>query len=85
MAKNYGSSRKKPLVSLIITGVISFALYGILLSNQNLANDYLSRGGLFAFLPIAVAFLFSAVHGSFTGKFWTVLGIEAAKKKKEVK
>ena len=85
MAGSYGSNRKKPLGTMIITGIVSIALYGLLLSNQDAANDYVSRGGLFAFLPIAVAFLFSIVHGSFTGKFWTVLGIEAAKKKKEVK
>ncbi len=35
--------------------------------------------------PIITAFVFSYFHGSFTGNFWTVLGIEAAKKKKEVK
>jgi hypothetical protein len=40
---------------------------------------------MYAFLPIITAFLFSIVHGSFTGNFWTLLGIEAAKKKKEVK
>lgn len=85
MAGSYGSTKKKPLGKMIITGIVSVALYGILLSNQDLANDYVSRGGLFALLPIAVAFLFSIVHGSFTGKFWTVMGIEAAKKKKEVK
>ncbi len=85
MGSSYGSTRKKPLGTMILTGIASIALYGVLLSNQDLANDYMSRGGLFAVIPIAVAFLFSIVHGSFTGKFWTVLGIEAAKKKKEVK
>ena len=70
---------------MIVMGIVSIALYGILLSNQGVINDYVSRGGVYAFLPIAVAFLFSIVHGSFTGKFWTVMGIEAAKKKKEVK
>ncbi len=85
MADSYGSARKKPLGTMIIAGIASLVLYGILLSNQDVANDYMSRGGLFALIPIAIAFLFSIVHGSFTGKFWTVLGIEAAKKKKEVK
>jgi hypothetical protein len=28
--------------------------------------------------------MFSFIHGSFTGNFWTVLGVEASKKKKEV-
>jgi hypothetical protein len=85
MASSYGSSRKRPVGMMIIMGIVSVALYGLLLSNQGVINNYVGRGGLYAFLPIAVAFIFSMVHGSFTGKFWTVLGIEAAKKKKEVK
>ncbi|MCL4475786.1 MAG: hypothetical protein M1508_06125 [Nitrospirae bacterium] len=85
MAGTYGRSRKKPVGKLIVMGIISIALYVILLSNQGVVNDYFSRGGLVAFLPIAVAFIFSIVHGSFTANFWTVLGIEAAKRKKEVK
>ncbi|MCL4492734.1 MAG: hypothetical protein M1510_12710 [Nitrospirae bacterium] len=78
-------TKKKPYGSMLLTGIISVALYGILLSNQSIVNDYSGRGGLYAFLPIATAFIFSFIHGSFTGNFWTVLGIEAAKKKKEVK
>lgn len=85
MAGTYGRNRKKPVGKLIVMGIISIALYVILLSNQGVVNDYSSRGGLVAFLPIAVAFIFSIVHGSFTANFWTVLGIEAAKRKKEVK
>lgn len=85
MAVSYGSTKKKPMGKMIVMGLVSIVLYGILLSNQGVINDYVSRGGVYAFLPIAVAFLFSIVHGSFTGKFWTVMGIEAAKKKKEVK
>jgi len=79
------SSKKKPIGKMIIMGIISLALYVGLLMQQDLINGYNVRGGLYAFLPIATAFLFSFVHGSFTGDFWTVLGIEASKKKKEVK
>lgn len=85
MAKRYGRGRRKPVGKLIIMGIISIALYVLLLSNQGVVNDHFSRGGLVAFLPIAVAFIFSIVHGSFTANFWTVLGIEAAKRKKEVR
>ncbi len=85
MAGSYGSGKRKPLGTMILMGVLSLALYGILLSYQKDIIDYFSRGGVYAFLPIAAAFLFSLIHGSFTGKFWTVLGIEAAKQKKEVK
>lgn len=77
--------RKKPYGKMIVAGIVSVALYAVLLMNQDFLNDHFGRGGLYAMLPIAVAFIFSFVHGSFTGSFWTVLGIEAAKKKKEVK
>ncbi len=80
-----GSKKKKPVASLIIMGIVSIALYAILLAKQDFINEYVGRGGLYAIFPIVTAFLFSFVHGTFTGNFWTVLGIEAAKKKKEVK
>ncbi len=83
MAQSTG--KKKPYGSLIVMGCISVALYAALLLKQDVINRYFALGGLYAFLPIATAFVFSFVHGSFTGSFWTVLGVEAAKKKKEVR
>ncbi len=80
-----GSKKKKPVASLILMGIISIALYAALLLKQDVINEYVGRGGLYAILPIITAFIFSIVHGSFTGNFWTVLGIEASKKKMEVK
>ncbi len=79
------STKKKPVGVMIVMGIISVALYATLLLKQDLVNGTFARGGLYAFLPIVTAFVFSYVHGSFTGHFWTMLGIEAAKKKKEVK
>jgi len=79
------STKKKPAGAMVAMGVISIALYTILLLHQDQVNSTFSRGGLFALLPIITAFVFSFVHGSFTSHFWTVLGIEAAKKKREVK
>ncbi len=79
------SSKQKPVGALVITGILSIVLYGLLLSKQELINSTFGKGGMYALLPIVTAFVFSFVHGAFTGHFWTVLGIEAAKKKKEVK
>lgn len=79
------SSKKKPVTALVLTGIVSIVMYGLLLSKQDLINSTFGKGGMYAILPIVTAFLFSFVHGAFTGHFWTVLGIEAAKKKKEVK
>ncbi len=85
MAGNSQNTRKKPYGALLIMGLLSAAMYTFLLTNQTTINTYFAMGGVYAFLPIATAFLFSYVHGSFTGNFWTALGIEASKKKKEVK
>lgn len=82
MAKD--SVKKKPIGKMVSTGIVSVSLYVILLLKQDIINDYFGRGGIYAILPIATAFLFSFFHGSFTSNFWTVLGIEA-KKKREVK
>ncbi len=79
------SSKKKPVGKMLVMGIISIALYAALLTHQDEVNEMFGKGSWYAFLPILAAFLFSFVHGSFTGDFWTVLGIEAAKKKKEVK
>ncbi|MFH1702351.1 MAG: hypothetical protein ABIB41_02815 [Nitrospirota bacterium] len=83
MAKE-GVKRKKPIGKMILFGIGSITLYVLLLSNQDFINNNFVRGGIYALLPIATAFIFSFFHGSFTGSFWTVLGVEA-KKKKEVK
>ncbi len=76
-----GTARKKPVGAMIVMGIISIGLYATLLLKQDLVNSTFGKGGLFAFLPIITAFVFSYFHGHFTGHFWTVLGIEAAKKK----
>ena len=79
------SSKKKPVGKLLVTGLLSIALYAILFSNQDLVSNTFTRGGLYALLPIGTALIFSFVHGAFTGHFWTVMGVEASKKKMEVK
>ena len=79
------TTRKKPVAAMIVMGLISVALYATLLAKQDLVNSTFAKGGLYALLPIITAFVFSYFHGSFTGHFWTVLGVEASKKKKEVK
>lgn len=77
-------TKRKPVIPLILTGIVSAGLYIELLSNQDLLNNTFGNGGLFAFLPILTAFIFSYFHGTFTGHFWTMLGVEASKKKMEV-
>jgi hypothetical protein len=83
MAAN--STKKKPVGKMLAMGLISIALYALLLAKQDDVNSMFGKGGWYAFLPIITAFVFSFVHGNFTGDFWTVLGVEAARKKKEVR
>jgi hypothetical protein len=79
------TTKKKPVVAMIVMGIVSLSLYAILLLKQDMINETFAKGGLYALLPIITAFIFSYFHGGFTGHFWTVLGVEAARKKKEVK
>jgi len=79
------TTKKKPVAAMIVMGIVSLALYAILLVKQDMINETFAKGGLYALLPIITAFVFSYFHGGFTGHFWTVLGVEAARKKKEVK
>jgi hypothetical protein len=79
------TKKKKPVGAMIVMGLISAAFYTTLLLKQDFVIETFGKGGLYAFLPIMTALVFSYVHGSFTGHFWTVLGVEASKKKKEIK
>ena len=70
----------KPIGTMIVTGFVSIALYAALLLHQDEVNATFAKAGAYAVLPIVTAFLFSWIHGTFTGRFWTVLGVEASKK-----
>ena len=75
------TTRKKALVSAIVMGAISIGMYTLLIVKQDVVNATFGKGGMYALLPIVTAFAFSFFHGSFTGNFWTALGVEAAKSK----
>jgi hypothetical protein len=77
-------SKKKPVGKFLIYGLLSFILYYLLIAKQDIITEYFTRGGFYAFLPLAAAFVFSFVHGNTTDLFWKVLGVEA-KKRREVK
>ncbi len=76
-------TKKKPIAATVVMGIGSAALYVTLLLHQEEVNSTFGRAGVYAVLPILTAFVFSLVHGAFTGHFWTVLGIEAARNKAE--
>ncbi|MEK6680637.1 MAG: hypothetical protein AABY79_01565 [Nitrospirota bacterium] len=76
-----GYEKKRPYGKTAVLGVAAVALYSALLLNQEFINNYFGNGGIYAILPIITAFIFSFIHGTFTGNFWTMLGIEAKKKR----
>jgi len=76
---------KSALPRAIGFGTASFTLYFLLFLFSDELIDYARRTrqgekGYFI-VPIAIAFVFSYVHGVFTGAFWDVLGLKPAQKK----
>lgn len=61
----------------MIFGLLSAGLYTGVFMNTELIMSYFTKGGWYAAFPIGTAFLFSYVHGAFTGNFWSLLGIES--------
>jgi hypothetical protein len=72
--------RAKAAKSAVIFGLLTGAFYAAIFLNEGTVMKYFTMGGAYAFLPVGAAFLVSFIHGSFTGNFWTALGIEASKK-----
>jgi hypothetical protein len=72
--------RMKALKGTVIFGLATAALYAGIFLNTGAVMKYFTKGGIYALLPVGTAFLFSFVHGAFTGNFWSALGIEASKK-----
>lgn len=73
------TTKQKCLISLIGLGLLSALLYyGLYQFNDYIleaAQKVRSGDKAFFLLPIAIAFVFSYVHGEFTGRFWHSLGL----------
>jgi hypothetical protein len=74
----------RALVLTLVLGTASAALYFLLFlfSDELTELAGANRDGehqLYAFIPLAVALVFSLVHGAFTGHFWDLLGLRAKK------
>lgn len=72
--------RKKAKGQAILFGVLSVGLYAAAFAFAEPMVTLFARGGAYCLLPVATVFLFSYVHGNFTGNVWTALGIEASAK-----
>lgn len=74
----------RALVLTLVLGASSAGLYFLLFlfSDELTLLASRNRDGhhrVYAFIPLAVALVFSLVHGAFTGHFWDLLGFRAKK------
>ena len=72
---------RKPYLGLIVSGLISSALYlALYLFHHEIMAVFTRTDGWYPALPVITAFAFSFTHGAFTGYFWEVLGITARRR-----
>ena len=69
----------KGLARTVVLGMASAALYLGLYLFAGQIVERSAQGGWMFVIPVGIAFLFSMVHGAFTGYFWDVLGFKAKK------
>jgi hypothetical protein len=75
-----GMEKSKPYPQLIVSGLLSGALYLMLyLYEREIMQSFTRTDGWYPALPIVTAFVFSMAHGAFTAYFWDVLGVRAKK------
>lgn len=77
------SDKKASIMSVIGFGIISAIAYTLLyIYSDDLVNasQLVQKGEKIYFLiPIALAFVFSYIHGTLTDRFWSALGLKAKK------
>jgi len=76
--------KNKPIVLIqtLALGIFSVTLYFLLYYFNDLILEFSKQGGWYFIVPIVIAFIFSIVHGAFTGYFWELLGVKAKAVKK---
>jgi len=73
---------QRVLKKTLAYGIISITLY-VLLYFYERDILALSKEGKWNFIvPMVIAFIFSIVHGNFTGQFWDLFGVKAKTTKK---
>jgi hypothetical protein len=82
-ASNSAGRSPRALVLTLTLGAASAGLYFLLFvyADSFAAIAAATHDGhkLYALIPIAIAMVFSFVHGAFTGHFWDLLGLRAKK------
>lgn len=72
---------KAQTMRTLALGGFSLVLYVLLFMNETDVLELSMTPGWGFLVPIAIAFLFSFVHGAFTGGFWDMLGLKAKVRK----
>ena len=67
----------KRLGTMTLYGLASLVLYLLLYVLEVQILEISSQGGWYFIIPVGIAFIFSSAHGTFTDRFWDVLGIKA--------
>lgn len=73
---------RRVLMQTLGYGAISVLLYFLLYFYAETILELSKRGRWYFVVPMVIAFLFSIVHGNFTGQFWDLFGIKAKTTKK---
>jgi hypothetical protein len=73
------TSRKRHAKNCFVFGGLTAVLYAAVFTNPEIFMTYLTKGGFYALLPVAVVLAVSYAHGNFTNSFWAALGIEGSK------
>jgi uncharacterized membrane protein HdeD (DUF308 family) len=68
--------RKTQFIKLLFWGLLVIGLYAGLYVIESQLIQWTAQGKWTFIVPIGIAFLFSFVHGHFTGDFWDILGIK---------
>ena len=86
MANNKVGTKRilsRALISTLIMGALSAGLYFLLYIYSGVLPELAAQAGHgdkhYALIPLVIALVFSFVHGSFTGRFWDLLGLRAKK------
>ncbi|RJR40731.1 MAG: universal stress protein [Deltaproteobacteria bacterium] len=80
MAKDADSRGSGLIGKTVGFGLATAVLYAAVFMNTDTVMQYFTKGAWYAALPIATVFVFSFVHGAFSGYLWEALGIQAPKK-----
>ena len=74
--------RNRVLTKTLVYGVVSIGLYTLLYLFNEKILEFSKQGHWYFVIPIVIAFVFSIVHGNFTGQFWDLFGVKAKTTKK---